>query len=541
MPGLEANRPGGADPLISGVFLREAKGTAWPYYDGMAPNPSCPDPVSRRGGPTGPDQPGALPARLAALRILSDLRESRRTVRESIDVLIHRDELAGRELGLTTELVMGVVRHRLTLARILDCLADRGWKRIDRQLRDVLMLGAYQLIWLDGIPEFAAVNESVEQAKAAGGPRGGRFANALLRQLLREIEQRRIPNEHADAVRAVPIDERHCCQFRRPMLPDPATKPVEHLAVVTSHPVWLVSRWASVLGIEETTRICRAGMSRPPIFLRPNPLRTAPADLLARLLEEGYQAQLSSTGDAIVVAHAAALTRSAAFVQGWFQPQDRTAMEVVRQMSLSPGQQVIDLCAGAGTKATQIAEIMHNRGTVLACDKDEGKLERVRANCERLGYTIVRTVSLSEIEAAAASLGKVDWILIDAPCSNTGVLARRPEARYRINRRLLGTLSGLQRQLLARAARLAGERTRLLYSTCSIDPAENEDVTSRFARTHPQWRLSASRRTLPAAGEPAAADWHDGGYWAIWVRRRSLPNPCRRRLTCLSARPIQTR
>jgi 16S rRNA (cytosine967-C5)-methyltransferase len=186
-------------------------------------------------------------------------------------------------------------------------------------------------------------------------------------------------------------------------------------------------------------------------------------------------------------------------------------------MNLAPGQHVIDLCAGVGTKATQIAEILDNRGAVLACDRDESKLVRLRENCERLGLNIVQTVGPGEIDRAAARLEHVDWILIDAPCSNSGVLARRPEARYRISRQSLAALAAVQSELLDLACRLSSGETRLLYSTCSIDPSENEDVIRRFASGHPGWRLSESRLILPDA-PTRPLDWRDGGFRAVLVQ-----------------------
>lgn len=474
-------------------------------------------PADRQRNQARPGPARTLSARQAALRVLADLCEGRRTARASIDELIRRQQLPDIEVGLATELVMGVLRHQLTLARVLGGCATKGWKRINQRLRHILMLGGYQLIWLDGIPEFAAVNEAVNQAKAEGGTPAGRFVNAILRQLLRDIEDRRIPSERADPSRSLPIDDTYTCQFCRPILPDPAAEPVAHLADSTSHPRWLVSRWVDAFGIEQTRQICNAGMCRPPVLLRPNPLRTDPASLLNRLRDEGFDAELAAAGDAIVVSHVARLTRSAAFAEGLFQPQDRTAMEVVRRMSLTPGMQVIDLCAGPGTKTTQMAEAMGNQGVVLGCDRDESKLRMVRENCERLGHSIVRTVAPSDLEAEADAMGRIDWILVDAPCSNTGVLARRPEARHRATLRSLQSLTRVQHELLDLADRLAGPQTHLCYSTCSIDPAENEELTRDFTRAHPRWRLATSYDTLPAAG-PTPGEWRDGGYWAIWER-----------------------
>lgn len=458
-----------------------------------------------------------LTARRAALRVLADLRDGRRTAREAIDALISRQPLSPADVALTTELVMGVIRHRLTLASVLGRFTRNRWPRINRMLQHILMLGGYQLIWLDGIPEFAAVHEAVEQARAEGGARTAGFVNAVLRQLQRDIEHRRLPIDDADPARAVPVDRRTCCQFRRAVLPDPEQSPTGHLAEATSHPAWLVSRWIATYGWNRARAVCQAGMHRPPIFLRPNALRTDLAGLIERLAAEAIDARPSPCGTMAVVDHAGPAMHSAAFADGLFQPQDPTAMTPVRQMRLQRDSVVLDLCAGLGTKTTQMAEAMHDRGAVLACDADESRLDALLANCRRLGHTSVRTVRLAELERAVADLPRLDWILIDAPCSNAGVLARRPEARYRLNARAIENLSRTQLDLLDRAAHLARPETKLCYSTCSIDPAENEEVAAAFAQSHRDWRLASSALTLPEPGETSIA-WRDGGYWSTWVR-----------------------
>jgi 16S rRNA (cytosine967-C5)-methyltransferase len=335
----------------------------------------------------------------------------------------------------------------------------------------------------------------------------------VLRQLLRQIEERRLPSGQADPVRSVMVDGRQSCQFRVPVLPDPVEDLLQHLSIANSCPLWLVSRWGRTFGRDQAASIARACALRPPLTLRPNRIRIDAAGLAAALAEQGFESQVTPDGQAVVVRQGGGLFDSEAFRNGLFQPQDRTSMEVVRQLALVPGQAVIDLCAGLGTKTTQMAELMSNEGVILASDKDQGKLGIIREGCERLGHGIIRTVLAEGVAGEAAGLSRLDWVLIDAPCSNTGVLARRPEARYRISRQSLQSLCRLQGELLEKGARLARPETRLLYSTCSIEPEENEQVVTAFCRAKPGWRLSKSRLTLPGQGQDWP-DWRDGGFWA---------------------------
>lgn len=412
---------------------------------------------------------------------------------------------------------MGVLRHRQTLAAVFGTFASNGWKRIKPPLQQILLLGGYQLIWLDGIPAFAAVDEAVTQARQEGGTRASQFVNALLRQLQREIEHRRIPAPQADPTRSFPVNAWQCCQFHHPILPDPQRHPIDYLAAATSQPHWLVKRWFESFGKERSREICLAGLCRPPIVLRPNRLRTTAQALAHRLREEAPAVEPVPSDDVVVVSHWGPLSKTGAFLEGWFQPQDRTAMRVVEAMAPAPGQTIIDLCAGLGTKTTQMAERMHNEGVILASDKDDSRLSAVRENCGRLGVTIVRTVPPDRIQKAAQSLRRIDWILLDAPCSNTGVLARRPEARYRVSEPSLRSLTSLQLELLACSVQLASPDTQIAYSTCSLEIEENEALVTRFLENRPEWRLQRSTRVLPSAGA-TPIDYHDGGYWAILGR-----------------------
>jgi 16S rRNA (cytosine967-C5)-methyltransferase len=458
-----------------------------------------------------------MDARTAALRALGDLREGRKTARQAIEALIAQYGLPDRERPLAMELVTGVVRRRLTLAAILGHFTQHRWKHVSRRLQHVLMIGTYQILWLDSIPVFAAVNEAVNQAKAEGGRRAGQFVNAVLRQLERRIDQRRIPTEKADPTRSVPIDRVDSCQLVDAVLPDPTQKSIDYWSQATSHPAWLVSRWIDAYGPDHTRSICMAGTMRPPIFLRPNPLKTDMPTLINLLIEAGFEPQSSASGDSILVEHTALLTGSPLLTAGLVQPQDPTSMLPVRNMGLKPGQTVLDLCAGLGTKTTQMVELMKDDGIILATDVDDGRLTGQAETVQRLGYKCAQIVPKAEVEARAASLGQLNWILVDAPCSNSGVLARRPEIRYRINMQSLIKLGMVQLSLLEQAANLARPNTRIMYSTCSIDPEENEQVAVRFLQAHGDWQLIDSLLTLPDAGK-TPADWHDGGYWAVFKR-----------------------
>lgn len=458
-------------------------------------------------------------ARDVAICVLADARAGRRTAKRSIDELLGRYTVRFEDVGLASELVWGVVRHRLTLEAVLQFVVTAKWERLSPTMQHVLLVAAYQLLCLDGVPAFAVIHEAVEQAKREGGRPAGGFVNAALRTLQRRLIGRGQSAPGDDPRTCVRIGPQRTCRFDGPVLPDPTADRILYLSVATSHPTFLVERWTRAFGPAAAESLCRIGTCRPAAVLRPNRLRTDAAALAARLATEGCEVEV--VGDeAVVLINPPAvgpILAGSSFREGLFQPQDITAMHAVRLADPKPGAVVLDLCAGFGTKATQAAERMRDQGVVLASDSDSRKLKSLQRNCQRLGLTCVRPIAVDALDAAVAAEPRLDVILIDVPCSNTGVLARRPEARYRVSRRSLAALATAQRSLLERAASLARRETRLVYSTCSVEREENEAVVDSFRQGHREWRIVRMEKNLPQAGG-RAAQWRDGGFVALLVR-----------------------
>ncbi len=397
-----------------------------------------------------------------------------------------RTRLSAADRGLCQELVYGVVRRLATL----DWLIARKTNGREQKpaLQNLLRLGLYQIFWLDRIPPHAAVHETVELAKRSGYGSQSGFINAVLRGFLRE----------ADAIRALLAELK-------------ITQP----ALGFSQPDWLVERWRKRLGEDKTFRLLEWNNTSPKTYARVNPLKfgkdgpitleAAAAKLLPRWREENVEYDFFTrdwTGENLVfeLKSHPPLASLGSFRDGWFYIQDPSTLLAVAQMAVRPGDRVLDLCAAPGGKTTFIAQQMQDQGSILATDISEDRLKLIRENCQRLGIACAQVELVSALKFAPASL-KFDRILVDAPCSNTGVLRRRVDLRWRISPDEIARLQKTQLELLAFAATQLKPGGILVYSTCSLEPEENSQVIQEFLAAHPNLKLESTRELSPFADE----------------------------------------
>ncbi len=435
-------------------------------------------------------------ARAAALHALVALDRGRE---ERLRSALDGARLMGREQALAFELAHGVVRRERLLDFVLGGLAHRGLPK-DPLLRAALRLGAYQLLFVAGMPARAAVNETVALVRSNKG-----FANAMLRRLAERIELR-----VADA--AAVTTELNLGSMRTLVLP--AALPVdeaERLAIVHSLPEFLVQRWMQQFGIEGLRRVASAASAVPGVFLR----------VVADQDRDALRASLAAVDVLCEPAAHPRLLRwtggtspfgTASFRAGQFVVQDPTALAAVEAVPCGPGDTVVDLCAAPGTKTSWLAERVRPGGRVHAFDPDPMRRARIVENVAR-----IRLGDVVHVNDDVAALPPADAVLVDVPCSNSGVLGRRVEVRRRLAETTFTELAALQREILARAIALAKPGGAVVYSTCSIDREENDDVVAAVlaeART-PVCERGESRLTLPMAGA------HDGGFFAVLHRQRA--------------------
>jgi 16S rRNA (cytosine967-C5)-methyltransferase len=432
---------------------------------------------------------GQNPRQIAA-RILQQRNSAGEFVEDLLERALADAQLSTADRGLCQEIVYGCVRWQSAL----DWLIARKTNGREQKsaLQNLLRLGLYQIFWLDRIPDHAAVHETVELAKQNGfGPQAG-FVNAILRGFLRE----------ADETKKLLADLK-----------------ISNPAIGFSHPEWLVEKWQKRFGEERTRQLLEWNNTPPKTFARVNTLKIDAGKLVEKWREENVEcdfvrreffgrADLPVSRDApprvptdfenlvFDLKSHPPLNSLASFRDGWFYIQDPSTLLAPKFLDAKPGETILDLCAAPGGKTTFIAQLMRNEGKIVACDISEERLKLIRENCLRLGVTCVETILSSTLNSQPSTFNRV---LVDAPCSNTGVMRRRVDLRWRISPEEILRLQQTQLDLVKLAATKLKPGGILIYSTCSLEPEENSEVVKEFLREHKNFKLESERELLPFA------------------------------------------
>lgn len=368
----------------------------------------------------------------------------------------------GRDRQLTTLLVNGVAKHRLTLDYILRQQLRKPLSALPGEIKAILRVGAFQLLFLDKIPPAAAVYEAVEQAKGKHANFSA-LVNGVLRQILRQGWDIAWPDRGREGVR--------------------------YLAVRYSHPEWMVKRWLNRLGPEETEALCRINNEPPQTWIRTNTLKIGRAELMERLEARQIKVEIGErVRESLRIADFGAIDQLDEFRQGFFTIQDESSQLVGHVLDPRRGQTVLDGCSAPGGKTTHLAQLMENAGAIRAFDIHSHKLELVECQAERLGIDIIQSCLGDARELPGIDDRSMDRVLIDVPCSGLGVLRRKADMRWQKEEADLAALPVLQREILERAARAVKPGGELVYSTCTIEPEENFEVVKVFRQAHPEFK-----------------------------------------------------
>lgn len=410
------------------------------------------------------------PARQLAWELLLRIERDGAYLDRVTEVALRRARLSAPDRALVGELVHGVVRWRKRLDFFLQACAEHPLRRYPVPVLVALRLGAYQLLFLERIPEHAAVHQAVELVKPLGQRTAG-LVNAILRALIR----------------------------MRDALPEPpGDDPISAIAVLHSYPEWLVRRWVARFGVEETVQLLEAQNRRPALSLRVNPQRRTPEQVLEWLSQQGVAAGLSPyTPSCLVVERLPHGLLWELLQKGWASVQDVSAMLVVELAAVEPGMRIVDLCGAPGGKACALAERLGAGGHVAVVDVHPGRLRLAEREAQRLG--IAERMSFHVADARRFRTEAADLVLVDAPCSGLGTIAKKPDIKWRRREEDIPKLVRLQREILHHAVRLVRPGGVLLYSTCTTEPEENEELIADFLQHHPDFELEDAGRYLPAA------------------------------------------
>jgi 16S rRNA (cytosine967-C5)-methyltransferase len=426
------------------------------------------------------------PARRAAFEVLRRVEEEGAFAAPLLANL--PEGLSSEDRGLAYELTLGVLRRQFWLDRTAEHFARRASGKLDAAVRRALRMGLFQLRFLARVPAHAAVNESVQLAHASGLRSAAPFINAVLRRATREPDF-----DPAEAV----------------------ADPLEKIAVKTSHPPWLIRRWVAAFGLEEAKGFAAANNDSAPAAFRVNTLKGDADTLIEKLLVEGLSiapSRVAPGGWRVEGGTGAGAVLRGLAAEGLVYMQDEASQLVAHVLGAAPGERVLDACAAPGSKTTHVAALAEGRALVVAGDLHEHRLRVVAETCARMGASGVTLVALNAEIALPFSEETFDRVLVDAPCTGTGTLRHNPEIRWRLSRESFRELPAVQGRILSEAARCLRRGGRLVYSTCSVEREENEEVVAAFLQSHTDFRQAE------AAPAPAPLVLPDGAA-RTWPHR----------------------
>lgn len=410
-------------------------------------------------------------ARQAALQSLNRAERDGKYANLELDAAIARNGLEGKEKALFTQLLYGVIERKCTIDYLISRFCRIPCEKLDPPVRNAIRLGMYQILYCDRIPDSAACNESVELCKHAGFRSAAPLVNAVLRQTVRQKN-------------ALPM-------------PDAEKEPMQYLSVSSSFPLALTERFAKEFGFARAASLLEAYNRPAPLSLRVNTLRTTREELLRTLSEEGISARASRwTDTAVCIDGALPVSTLACLQNGLCFVQDEASQYCAHLLGAQPGNTVIDCCACPGGKSFSVAMDMQNSGVLHAFDLHESKLSLVRSGADRLGISVIHARVCNGAQFCPELSGIADRVLCDVPCSGFGVIAKKPDLRHK-DLTATDRLPEIQYSILDNASHYVRNGGDLVYSTCTVFRAENDDIVDRFLLHHPDYTLTEKRSFYP--------------------------------------------
>lgn len=403
-------------------------------------------------------------AREGALNILYSIEVDKAYSNIALNKEFKENQYTKLDRNFITELVYGTLENLVFIDYVIQQFSNIKLKKMDPWVLNLIRLGVYQVFFLDKVPDFAAVNESVNLSKKYCRKASG-FVNGLLRNIVRNKENIKMPNKEMEYEK--------------------------YLSVKYSHPQWMIKRFLNHFSKDFTEELLKANNKTPKLYIRVNTLKTTVDKVLSLLKQEEIEVEQSFyIPEALIVdAGFSQLEELDIYERGFIYIQDFSSMLVAKILDPREGDFVIDVCSAPGGKTTYIAELMKNKGQILARDIHNHKLKLIEKSVKRLGINIIDVEKFDALDLDHSLLDKADKVLVDAPCSGLGIIRRKPEIKYRKAVEDIKSISQIQKRILQNASKYVKKDGELLYSTCTIDPDENNNVVEEFLRENPRFQL----------------------------------------------------
>lgn len=398
-----------------------------------------------------------------ALQIINDVLYKGAFLEESLEIL-KKSNVDERDYNFIKEITTGVIRNRTYLDYVIKINSRVKIKRIHKIILSILEMAIYQMYFLDKVPDYSIVDESVNLAKIYGNRGSISFTNGILRSISKK-----------DAPQ-VKIEDS-----------------IDNLTTFYSHPKFYTEYFYKNYGEEFTKKLLKANNEMPPFTIRVNTLKTSKSDLMSSLKELGFEIEETVYDNALNILNPKGIIDTKYFDEGHFYVQDLGSILVASFLNPRENSSLLDLCAAPGGKTTHLAELMNNTGEIMACDKSQGKIKLIQENAKRLG---VKNIEARVNDARVLNkdfIDKFDYVLVDAPCSGTGLYRKKPDIKWNKDLEDIKSLAEIQLEILDKAKDYVKDGGELLYSTCSLSKIENEDVVNKFLENNKNFKIKKLR------------------------------------------------
>jgi 16S rRNA (cytosine967-C5)-methyltransferase len=412
-------------------------------------------------------------ARSLAVKILTRVERTDSYLEKLIDYEIKTEILNDYDKSLLNEICHGVIRWMRRLDWFLNGFYRGQWEKCMPEIKNTLRVALYQILFLNKIPDYAAVNEATEFVKKISTQKHADVVNGLLRTIIRTKEELIYPTRE--------IDE------------------VKYLGIMQSHPNWMVKRWIQRFGFDDAEKLAESNNKRPILTIRVNTLKVSREEFLKNLTEKNIVYRFCRyAGNFITLRLMSKIYLDEDFKNGFYAVQDESAGIVSLLLDPKPEDVILDMCSAPGGKSTHMAQLLHNQGHIIAVDKYDAKIKMLKTNAERLGVTNTEFIQddASDFTNDMITTQRFDKILLDAPCSGLGVLSKKPDIRWKREVEDIISLSKLQSKLLENASKYVKPGGVIVYSTCTTEPEENIEVVKGFLAAHPEFTIDTASKFI---------------------------------------------